>query len=314
MSGEITLTIENGPLLGNEYVFKEKQLCIIGRGEDCNIRLPGTADADISRHHCVLAIDPPRLSVSDLSSRHGTRVNGVLIGRRGDRAVAGDEGAAPDVQAAFPGCFHLCDGDALEVGKTVFRVRVVAASDGPPALVGPEARMARKPPASCGKLALEAQTAADLLTRQVVSVPASATVIEAEALLRDRGLSAVPVVGENGEPVGVFSRADVISFDCEENGYPTPLPAAAPGAGTPPPAGGSCVLCIEDVGPPRVRDIMTRVVFSVGPDTPASRVVDAMLSLRVHRLYVTDPAGNLVGVVSMTDVLRHLHQAEDRGA
>ncbi|HEV3260154.1 MAG TPA: CBS domain-containing protein [Gemmataceae bacterium] len=53
---------------------------------------------------------------------------------------------------------------------------------------------------------------------------------------------------------------------------------------------------------------MTAVVLSVGPQTPPSTVVDAMLSLSVHRRFVTDHEGALVGVFSATDVLRHLHQ------
>jgi CBS domain-containing protein len=312
MTEEISLTIQNGPLTGNEYLFDERQLCVIGRGEDCDIRLPGSLYPNVSRHHCVLAIDPPRLSVSDLSSRQGTRVNGVLIGRRGDRAAAGE--LAPELQAALLNRFRLCDGDELEVGGTVFRVRVKVPVDCPPTLVAPETTTGRKPSAPAVRLALDARTAADLMTRQVVSVPATATVVEAETLLRDRGLSAVPVLGDSGEPVGVFSRTDVIGFDCEENGQPLPLPEADGDSGTAPRAAGSCVLRIENVGPARVADIMTHVVFSVGPQTPAGQVVDAMLSLHVHRLYVTDPEGNLLGVVSMTDVLRHLHQAEERGA
>jgi CBS-domain-containing membrane protein len=58
----------------------------------------------------------------------------------------------------------------------------------------------------------------------------------------------------------------------------------------------------------RVRDIMTPVVFSVATDTPTTTVVDAMLGLSVHRLFVTDDDGKLVGVISTIDILRHLHQ------
>ena len=55
-----------------------------------------------------------------------------------------------------------------------------------------------------------------------------------------------------------------------------------------------------------VRDIMTPVVFAVSPRTPARRVVSEMLSRRVHRLFVVDAEGILVGVISATDVLRYL--------
>jgi CBS domain-containing protein len=55
-----------------------------------------------------------------------------------------------------------------------------------------------------------------------------------------------------------------------------------------------------------VRDLMTPVVFSVRPETPARQVIEQMLHLRVHRLFVIDKDGVLVGVVSMTDVMRRL--------
>jgi CBS-domain-containing membrane protein len=67
-------------------------------------------------------------------------------------------------------------------------------------------------------------------------------------------------------------------------------------------------LRVEQVDRTVVRDIMTPVVFSVAPDCPVQRVVRDMLALRVHRLFVVDSSGVLVGVVSAMDVLRHLDE------
>jgi CBS domain-containing protein len=55
-----------------------------------------------------------------------------------------------------------------------------------------------------------------------------------------------------------------------------------------------------------VRDVMTPGVFSVALGTPADCVVNALLSLSIHRVFVTDDDGSLVGVISSTDILRHL--------
>jgi CBS domain-containing protein len=307
MNGEIILTVQNGLLAGNKYEFRDRQTCIVGRAEDCDIRLPRGAYPDLSRHHALLAIDPPHVSVRDLGSRNGTRVNGVLIGQRAAESPPQADEGGPDLRSALLDRFQLCDGDELAVGGIFFRIHISAPSPGLPAPVGPAAPTVRKPPISGAPLALDARTAADLMTAPVVSVPASATLEEAEVLLRDRGLSAVPVVGEGGEAVGVLSRADVIAFACEESGHAAPLPETS----TDRASKGSRVLQIADVGPAQVQDVMTRVVFSVGPQTPAAKVVDTLLNLRIHRLFVTDPAGNIVGVVSMTDVLRHLHRAAE---
>lgn len=46
-----------------------------------------------------------------------------------------------------------------------------------------------------------------------------------------------------------------------------------------------------------------------GVSAPAERVVEEMVAHKVHRLYVADGAGILLGVIGAMDVLRHL-QAE----
>ena len=51
---------------------------------------------------------------------------------------------------------------------------------------------------------------------------------------------------------------------------------------------------------------MTPVVFSVGPDSPAKKVVDDMLAMKVHRLFVIDRNSVLVSVISALDVLKRL--------
>jgi len=45
---------------------------------------------------------------------------------------------------------------------------------------------------------------------------------------------------------------------------------------------------------------------AVGVETPASSVVEQMCQLNVHRLFVVDGNGVLVGVISALDVLRQL--------
>ena len=51
---------------------------------------------------------------------------------------------------------------------------------------------------------------------------------------------------------------------------------------------------------------MTPAVCAVRPDAPARLVMEEMALLRVHRLFVTDADGVLVGVISASDVVRHL--------
>jgi CBS-domain-containing membrane protein len=55
-----------------------------------------------------------------------------------------------------------------------------------------------------------------------------------------------------------------------------------------------------------VRDVMTPAVCAVRPETSAAAVIEEMSLLRVHRLFVTDADGVLVGVIAASDIVRHL--------
>ena len=63
---------------------------------------------------------------------------------------------------------------------------------------------------------------------------------------------------------------------------------------------------IEDVDDCTVGDLMTPAVFSVSPETPIDKVIAEMVALHVHRLFVVDASGTLVGVVSTMDILKRL--------
>jgi CBS domain-containing protein len=158
------------------------------------------------------------------------------------------------------------------------------------------------------RLALKADTARDLMSPSPVSIHHRASVAEATALLTDRGFSAAPVIDDAGRAVGVISRTDLLVHDRERMTHPVAVPEHEDPEGrraawqAPLPEG----FGVEEVDSTMVCDIMTPVVFSVLPDTSAEQVVDDMLGLKVHQLFVVDRDGILVGVISGLDVLRHL--------
>jgi CBS domain-containing protein len=163
-------------------------------------------------------------------------------------------------------------------------------------------------PPTVHELPLEGKTAADLMTSNPVSVRDAATVRELVALLTDKGISAAPVINEAGHPIGVVSRADVLTYDREKVEYVRPLPEYYDRSDLATDAGEKLGpgFQVERAEDGLVVDIMTPVVFSVGPGTPAAEVVRDMVALKVHRLFVVDADGVLVGVISALDVLRHL--------
>lgn len=159
------------------------------------------------------------------------------------------------------------------------------------------------------RLELRAETAEDLMTPNPVSVRALATAREAAALLVDKGFSAAPVIDNAGRPIGVLSRTDLLVHDRESPFHLKPVPSYYE-EGEPTLASGEKLrqgFQVENVDGTMVRDIMTPMVFAAAPDTPAGKVVDDMVAQHVHRLFVVDHSGILVGVISALDVLRHLH-------
>jgi CBS domain-containing protein len=158
-------------------------------------------------------------------------------------------------------------------------------------------------------MTLRAETAADLMTPNPVSLEANALVGEAIALLVDRGISAAPVIDDAGRPIGVLSRSDILVHDraCSERPgtdadyYHRAELTTRTGERLP---GG---FQVERVDRATVRDLMTPAVFAVAPESSAAEVVREMLALKVHRLFVVDTFGVLLGVISALDVLKRLH-------
>lgn len=131
------------------------------------------------------------------------------------------------------------------------------------------------------RLTLHADTARDLMTPGPVSLAADATVPEATAFLTERGFGAAMIIDEAGHPLGVVTKTDLLVHAREHR----------PG--------------LEPDDTP-VGEVMTPAVFAVREDAPARSVVEQLLTLNVHHLFVTDPTGVVVGVISPVDVVKKL--------
>ena len=119
MSSHVTLKVTGGPLTGNEYTYKERTVAIVGRGRDCRPRLPDDeAHRTISRHHCLLDINPPHVRIRDLGSLNGTRVNGRKIGQRKQDESAAEAGRQNSPEHA------LADGDEIDLAQTRFVIHI----------------------------------------------------------------------------------------------------------------------------------------------------------------------------------------------
>lgn len=120
MPVSVTLSVLDGPAEQQEYVFDDRSTCLVGRSVDCGIHIPSDEPGamKVSRHHCLLDINPPDIRLRDFGSLNGTYVNDEEIGRR-DPDQTPQEGAA----LALPER-SLSHGDRITMGPTVLQVRI----------------------------------------------------------------------------------------------------------------------------------------------------------------------------------------------
>jgi predicted component of type VI protein secretion system len=107
------------PLDGTEAVEIVKDLTLVGRREDCDLRL---VHKSISKIHCVIVKTDGLLFLRDLGSTNGTRVNGQRVRRAAllpndELAIAGHKfrvSLGPEEAAAGPhGHTHQLDAEDL---------------------------------------------------------------------------------------------------------------------------------------------------------------------------------------------------------
>ncbi len=115
MSDEVIFRAIDGALKDEEFVFEDNGLCLIGRSADCALQIPREKDMRISRRHCLLILNPPKIRIRDLGSRNGTFVNGEAL-------PAGTLGEVPEQMS--PHDFVLNHGDKVNIGATDFEILI----------------------------------------------------------------------------------------------------------------------------------------------------------------------------------------------
>ena len=124
-----------------------------------------------------------------------------------------------------------------------------------------------------------------LMSTQVITLPSSATVLQAWQLLAQQSVGQAPVVSLNGALVGLVSRVDLMKLDA------LPLPDRDPAAWR--------TLMAQSVA-----SIMLSPVPSVSPQTDIRRVANVLLDAGLPGLPVVDDDGAVVGFISRSDILR----------
>jgi CBS domain-containing protein len=147
--------------------------------------------------------------------------------------------------------------------------------------------------------------ARDVMTTAVSSVSPDTPIGEIAKMLRDRGISAVPVVDESGTAIGMVSEGDLIGRDeadreARRDWWLTLL------------AEGETLNTdfLAWLRPPqrRARDVMTAPVVTVGEETELREVARLLTAYRIKRVPVLRD-GRIVGIVSRADLVRAFAEA-----
>src|SRR5262245_52070475 len=138
--------------------------------------------------------------------------------------------------------------------------------------------------------------AQDVMTTSVVAVAPNTPVTEIAKLLLERQISAVPVVSDDRQLLGIVSEGDLTHGLGQE--------------------GAKRSWWLDLLASPQTKaeaylrgqgrlawDVMTRSVISVTPDTPLPEIARLLEARRIKRVPVLRD-GELVGIVSRADLLR----------
>jgi CBS domain-containing protein len=117
----------------------------------------------------------------------------------------------------------------------------------------------------------------------IYSVAVDATVLEALRVMAEAETGAV-MVSEGNSFVGIFTERDY-ARDGELKGH-----------------------CAKDT---RVRDVMTKEMISVKPETTTQKCMEIMTKHRVRHLPVVSKA-NIIGIVSIGDVVKAVMDEADK--
>jgi CBS-domain-containing membrane protein len=149
-------------------------------------------------------------------------------------------------------------------------------------------------------------TAADLMSREVITIAQEMSLPAAARVLAEAQVSGAPVVDSQGRCIGVFSTADLARRTQREKRAAQKAPAI-PG----------CVCSDWEVvehdwdtlPAESVSWYMTADPVLVSPETRIGELARMMVDVHIHRLIVTGADRRPIGIVSSTDVLAALARA-----
>jgi len=117
----------------------------------------------------------------------------------------------------------------------------------------------------------------DIMTKQIVMIDHDKSALEAAKIMAEKGISSVFVVMD-GQPVGIVSERDFIKKICAKE---------------------------RPIAEVKMGEIMSKILTTAEPETPIEVAVQRMVNHKIRRLPIMD-GGKLVGIITVTDLAKHL--------
>ncbi len=139
-------------------------------------------------------------------------------------------------------------------------------------------------------------TAADIMTREVVTVPEDAPLAEVAAAMGARSIAGVPVVTGAGKVVGVISEKDFLArmgVSADQNFMSLVAHCLA--------SKGCVALPIKNQ---QAKDLMTSPAVVIPPSLPVREIAALFQEKKINRAPVVDEEGRILGLVTRADLLR----------
>ncbi|OGU00622.1 MAG: hypothetical protein A2X80_08715 [Geobacteraceae bacterium GWB2_52_12] len=149
------------------------------------------------------------------------------------------------------------------------------------------------------------QTAADIMTKDVVTVKRETTVRELAEIFETRNFGSLPVVDDEDNLIGIVTASDLI-----EQGRSLHIPTVISLFDWVIPLQGERALEreLQKMTAQTVGEIISPDVVTVSPSDPVSTIADIMSDRKLHALPVVSN-GKVVGMVARIDIIRSIiHQ------
>ena len=138
----------------------------------------------------------------------------------------------------------------------------------------------------------------DVMSRDIVSLPAEATIHEALAMMTKNRVSALPIVDRHNHCAGIFTTTDLldVTWDVDDDVHQIDVVD---------PTSRRLLVdkLVESLGNETVASYMSEDVSTVNSEATLAIAARYMLQRQVHHLPVVDDEDRLVGIISTTDIL-----------